>query len=343
MLNERQTKVVIRKVNEDIDVPFLSERREERIIEKFVERVLPKVEPSMRAIMPDIYVRCIKEALDETQSIKSRRKHISTLLRGELSEPLTRQLNERVDCSIIPEKWEGKVLKLVSNKVIDEFVEWTVGEVDERLRVIPDSDRSADLDRSSPEPDSKMPESEGVRRPSDLPLKEVFRGIQGGTNCFVPGGYSIYLFGENVKGPRGRSGPTTMLNEKQKHTVIDKVNEDIDVPWISEGRERKAIEKLVDKVVPEMEPSLNAILPPAYVELIKIALKERLTHEQRKERMSKILREELSAPFASQLNERVDCSFIPESIEGKVLKVVANKLVDEFVESALDKDDGTEA
>lgn len=28
-----------------------------------------------------------------------------------------RQLNERVDCSGIPEKWEGKVLKLVSNKV----------------------------------------------------------------------------------------------------------------------------------------------------------------------------------------------------------------------------------
>lgn len=28
-----------------------------------------------------------------------------------------RQLNERVDCSIIPEKWEAKVLKIVSNKV----------------------------------------------------------------------------------------------------------------------------------------------------------------------------------------------------------------------------------
>lgn len=29
-----------------------------------------------------------------------------------------RQLNERVDCSGIPEKWEGKVLKIVSNKVL---------------------------------------------------------------------------------------------------------------------------------------------------------------------------------------------------------------------------------
>lgn len=30
--------------------------------------------------------------------------------------------------------------------------------------------------------------------------------------------------------------------------VIDKVNQDIDVPWISEGRERRKIENLIDKV-----------------------------------------------------------------------------------------------
>ena len=53
------TQVVIRKVNEDIDIPLLSERREARIIEKFVDRIVPKVEPSLQAIMPDIYVRCV--------------------------------------------------------------------------------------------------------------------------------------------------------------------------------------------------------------------------------------------------------------------------------------------
>ncbi|CAM9916256.1 unnamed protein product [Ectocarpus sp. 12 AP-2014] len=160
MLNERQRAVMVRKVNEDLNIPILSESRERRLIEKLVDKIMPKVEPSMQAIMPDVYVRCIKKALDETETIKNRRKHISTILRGELSEPLTRQLNERVDCSGIPEKWEGKVLKLVSNKVIDEFVEWTVGEVDERLRVVPGSDRSTDVDRSMPEEESKMPEEE---------------------------------------------------------------------------------------------------------------------------------------------------------------------------------------
>lgn len=61
--------------------------------------------------------RCIKIALNETQSIKERRDNIARHLRGELSAPLTRELNERLDCKIIPEKWEGKVLAIVANKV----------------------------------------------------------------------------------------------------------------------------------------------------------------------------------------------------------------------------------
>lgn len=51
--------------------------------------------------------------------------------------------------------------------------------------------------------------------------------------------------------------------------------------------------------------------------------------------MSEHLRAELSDPLSKQLNDRVDCSFIPEAIEGKMLKVVANKLVDQFIESAV--------
>lgn len=49
--------VVVRKVNEDLNIPLLSESRERRLIEKVVDRILPKVEPSMQAIMPDVYVR----------------------------------------------------------------------------------------------------------------------------------------------------------------------------------------------------------------------------------------------------------------------------------------------
>lgn len=126
--------VVVRKVNEEVDLAFVSESKEERMISKIVDKIVPKVEPSLLAIMPTVYVNCIKLALDETIPLKDRRNQISDQLRAELSEPLARELNERIDIPVLPEGLEGKLLNVVSNKVIDEFVEWTVGEVSDKFR-----------------------------------------------------------------------------------------------------------------------------------------------------------------------------------------------------------------
>ncbi|CAM9496295.1 unnamed protein product, partial [Laminaria digitata] len=126
-------KVLVDKVNEDLDIPWTSESREERMIDKIVDKVAPKVEPALLAILPAVYVTCIKLALDEAVPIDERKDRISDMLRAELSDPLTRELNERIDMSLIPENIEGVVLKVVSNKVISAFVEWTVGQVTEQL------------------------------------------------------------------------------------------------------------------------------------------------------------------------------------------------------------------
>ena len=120
-------------MNEDLDIPWVTEGIEERIINKLVDRVAPKVEPSLLAIMPAVYVACIKLALDETVPLQERKDRISELMRAELAGPLARELNLRVDVKLVPEKMEGAVLKVVSKKVIDEFVEWTVGHVSEKL------------------------------------------------------------------------------------------------------------------------------------------------------------------------------------------------------------------
>lgn len=56
-MNMGAKQVVIRKVNADLDIPLLSESRERKLIEKFVDKIMPKVEPSMQAIMPEVYVR----------------------------------------------------------------------------------------------------------------------------------------------------------------------------------------------------------------------------------------------------------------------------------------------
>lgn len=133
MLNDRQRQVVIDNVNEDINLPFVSEEREERGIAKLVDKILPQVEPALNMLMPTVYVTCIRLALNEELSLKERRDQISDIMRNELADPLAKQLNEHIDCSNIPEGLEGKVLKVVANKMIDNFVEWTVGKVEEKL------------------------------------------------------------------------------------------------------------------------------------------------------------------------------------------------------------------
>ena len=117
----------MKKVNEELDIPWVTEGIEERIIDKFVDRVAPVLEPSLLAIMPAVYVACIKLALDEKMPLQERKDRISELMRAELAGPLARELNLRVDVKLVPEKMEGAFLKVVSNRVLDEFVESIVG------------------------------------------------------------------------------------------------------------------------------------------------------------------------------------------------------------------------
>lgn len=98
-----------------------------------MDRIAPHVEPALRAIAPDVYVDALKIALSEDIAIEDRRSRIARILRGELGQPLTRELNERMDSSILSESMEEKALKVVSYKIIDELVDWTVGEIDEKL------------------------------------------------------------------------------------------------------------------------------------------------------------------------------------------------------------------
>ncbi|CAN0573216.1 unnamed protein product, partial [Laminaria digitata] len=69
--------VLVEKVNKDFDIPLLTEGMEARIISKLVEKVAPQVEPSLLAIMPSVYVACIKLALDEEVPIQDRKDKIS--------------------------------------------------------------------------------------------------------------------------------------------------------------------------------------------------------------------------------------------------------------------------
>lgn len=134
MLTDSQLEIIKNRVNAEADIPLLREETEGKLIGKVLDYLNPKLEPALRAICPTPYVECLKIALTEGVPIEQKREQISAILRGELEQPLARELSGNMDVALVPESVEERVMKVVAQKTIEEFVEWTVGEVDERLQ-----------------------------------------------------------------------------------------------------------------------------------------------------------------------------------------------------------------
>lgn len=276
MLSERQKELIVAKVNAEIDLVFISERREEKIINKIVDLLEPLFEPALRAIISHDHVHCIKVALNESLDVDERATRISSVMRGEMSEPLSRELDRRIDSHLLPRRVEASFFRTIANKIIDEFVEWTVGKVDDKLQ--------------------------------SMPLKR-------------------------------ETLPNTMLNERQRHVAITRMNEEIDIPLISERREERMIAKVFDHIMPHVEPSLSMIMPDAWLNCIKLALNETLHLRDRRGRISKLVRGELAEPLSRELDGRVDVNFIPGAIKDKIFKLISKKFLDEIVEFTVGKVD----
>lgn len=133
MLSENQKELIKLKVNESTDIPILNEDSEGRVIDKVIDRLSPHLEPSLLAICPAPYVQCIKIALQEGVSSDEKRRMISEILKPVLAIPLAKQMAGIVDIALLPEYMEESILSVICVKIVNEFVEWTVGEVNERF------------------------------------------------------------------------------------------------------------------------------------------------------------------------------------------------------------------
>lgn len=133
MLSDAQLELVTLKVNAETDIPFLRESAEEKIIEKVLSVVNEKLEPSLLAFCPRSYVDCLKIALQDGIPAVQKRAQICEILQSVLAEPLAEQMAGMIDVSLMPESMEEKVMGVICKKIVEEFVEWTVGEIDERM------------------------------------------------------------------------------------------------------------------------------------------------------------------------------------------------------------------
>ena len=288
MLSEHQIQIIIQKVNEDVDLPFMTDNQEGRIIEKLVRHLIPHVEPSLNVVCGSVYTQAIKTGLNESMPSRQRSKGITALIQGEMSAPLTNELTARIDAgNFLGARLESSLMKLVSNKMIEEAVEGIVDKVDEEIQ--------EELDGLGKTPgDSLIRSAIEIGRADD---------------------------------------DSAMLSERQVQIIIQKVNEDVDLPLMSDNREGKIIDKLVRTLIPHLEASLNVVCGDAYTRAIKMALNESMPNKQRCKEVTAILNSELSAPLCRELSERSDAQrFLGARLEGTAMKVVSDKMISEFVE-----------
>lgn len=155
MLTERQCELVTLKVNKETDIPFLKESMEEKIIEKVIEVVNSNLEPSLRSFCPTPYVDCLQIALREGIPVIEKRRQISEIMHEALAKPLGEKMAGLIDVALVPESMEEKVLGTVCKKIVDEFVEWTVGEIDERFETRLEQSRDIDFGNNPAEPEEE--------------------------------------------------------------------------------------------------------------------------------------------------------------------------------------------
>lgn len=155
MLSGRQCELVILKVNQETDIPFLKESTEAKVIEKILGIVNPNLEDSMRSLCPAPYIDCLKIALKEGIPADEKRRLISDIMYETLSKPLAATMAGMIDISLVPEAMEERILDVVCKKIVDEFIEWTVGEIDERMNTRLEQSREVSL------PEAKEEQEEG--------------------------------------------------------------------------------------------------------------------------------------------------------------------------------------
>eukprot|EP00275_Glaucocystis_incrassata_P001707 EC123747.1.p1 GENE.EC123747.1~~EC123747.1.p1 ORF type:complete len:133 (+),score=19.90 EC123747.1:125-523(+) len=126
-----------------------------------------------------------------------------------------------------------------------------------------------------------------------------------------------------------------MLSQLQQQKLVAKLNEEIDIPLMSEGHEGRIIAKLVEKADRKLEPALRACVPEDYVNLIKIFLSDTIPPDDKRVQIAEILQRNLGPPITEYLNQTNDVPMIPEELEQKGIAKIVDMIIKETSEHAI--------
>ena len=87
----------------------------------------------------------------------------------------------------------------------------------------------------------------------------------------------------------------------------------INLPFVSEQKEKVLIEKYAKLLNPHIHPALELLFRKMYADTIQISINEELSIEQCHKQISSLLKSELSVPLVHEINAKFDISrLLPE-------------------------------
>mmetsp|Transcript_21671 Transcript_21671/g.24970 ORF Transcript_21671/g.24970 Transcript_21671/m.24970 type:complete len:334 (+) Transcript_21671:121-1122(+) len=311
MLSDRQLALLVFEINREmIDIPFLSEKKEQLLIEKYANEINPHVGPAMEAVIGEVHVNVLKAALDEELSKRERQRSVSTMVKDHISAPLVTEINAEMDLSkILPESMEAVVLKVAIDTIIKLFTKLTLGEIKEQLDELEEEKEQAEQGGDG---DGNV--SDGPKDDSDDDDADDYE---------IPEGNDKLKLEEGL-----------LFSEKQMSAIVDEMNKDVNMPLLNEEMEANILERYVQKLNPHLNLAIEVVCGDVYAKAIRIALEEETSKRNRRKRISKLLQDELSEPLTTELNEKVDfynsiflSDDAEENVEQAVLKVVVNTMI----------------
>mmetsp|Transcript_38175 Transcript_38175/g.43018 ORF Transcript_38175/g.43018 Transcript_38175/m.43018 type:complete len:335 (+) Transcript_38175:125-1129(+) len=312
MLSDRQLALLVFEINREmIDIPFLSEKKEQLLIEKYANEINPHVGPAMEAVIGEVHVNVLKAALDEELSKRERQRSVSTMVKDHISAPLVTEINAEMDLSkILPESMEAVVLKVAIDTIIKLFTKLTLGEIKEQLDELEEEKEQAEQGGNGDGNVSYGPKDDSNADDDDDDYE-------------IPEGNDKLKLEEGL-----------LFSEKQMSAIVDEMNKDVNMPLLNEEMEANILERYVQKLNPHLNLAIEVVCGDVYAKAIRIALEEETSKRNRRKRISKLLQDELSEPLTTELNEKVDfynsiflSDDAEENVEQAVLKVVVNTMI----------------
>mmetsp|Transcript_67511 Transcript_67511/g.187171 ORF Transcript_67511/g.187171 Transcript_67511/m.187171 type:complete len:219 (-) Transcript_67511:81-737(-) len=126
-----------------------------------------------------------------------------------------------------------------------------------------------------------------------------------------------------------------LLSDRQVETVVDRINDAVNVWGLSESMERSLIEPPVRQVNGLLRESLRGVMMEDWQLALEALLDETKTPDSKISTVQEVLGRQLRDPLVQVLNGQINLPIIGENLEEQLFTTVVDKVLDTIVSQSV--------